>query len=95
MSYGVRLRSYCLVAQSRATLSGPHGLYPARLLSPWDFPGKNTGVACPSLLQGIFPTRDWTLVSRTGRQVLFHEPPGKPRDRTRKASFSTRKQMAR
>ena len=24
----------------------PHGLYPTRLLCPWDFPGKNTGVGC-------------------------------------------------
>ena len=31
-----------------------HGPYPARLLCPWDFPGKNTGVGCHSLLQGIF-----------------------------------------
>ena len=28
----------------------PHGLEPARLLSPWDFPGKSTGVACHCLL---------------------------------------------
>ena len=35
---------------------GPHGLWPARLLCPWDIPGKNTGVGCHSLLQGIFPT---------------------------------------
>ena len=28
-----------------------------------DFPGKNTGVGCHSLLQGIFPTQDWTWVS--------------------------------
>ena len=27
---------------------------PARLLCPWDFPGKNTGVGCCFLLQGIF-----------------------------------------
>ena len=26
--------------------------------SPWDFPGKNTGVACHFLLQGIFPTQE-------------------------------------
>ena len=26
-------------------------------LSPWDFPGKNTGVGCCFLLQGIFPTQ--------------------------------------
>ena len=30
------------------------GLQPSRLLCPWDFPGKNTGVGCHFLLQGIF-----------------------------------------
>ena len=29
----------------------PHGLQPTRLLCPWDFPGKSTGVGCPCLLQ--------------------------------------------
>ena len=29
----------------------------ARLLCPWNSPGKNTGVGCLSLLQGIFPTQ--------------------------------------
>ena len=29
----------------------PHGLQPTRLLSPWDSPGKNTGVGCHFLLQ--------------------------------------------
>ena len=28
-----------------------YGLYPARLLCPWDFPGKNTGVGCHFLFQ--------------------------------------------
>ena len=28
------------------------------LLSPWDSPGKNTGVGCHSLLQGIFLTQE-------------------------------------
>ena len=28
----------------------PHGLQPTRLLHPWDFPGKNTGVGCHCLL---------------------------------------------
>ena len=32
----------------------PHGLQPARLLRPWNSPGKNTGVNCYSLFQGIF-----------------------------------------
>ena len=30
----------------------PCALWPARLLCPWDFPGKNTGVGCHFLLQG-------------------------------------------
>ena len=29
----------------------PHGLQPTRLLRPWDFPGKSTGVGCHHLLQ--------------------------------------------
>ena len=28
----------------------PHGLLPARLLRPWDFPGKSTGVGCQCLV---------------------------------------------
>ena len=36
----------------------PHGLQPARVLCPWDSPGKNPGVGCNFLLQGIFPTQD-------------------------------------
>ena len=35
----------------------PRGLWPARLLCPWDSPGKNTGMGCHFLLQGNFPTK--------------------------------------
>ena len=35
----------------------PHGLQPAKLLCPWDFSGKNTGMGSHFLLQGIFPTQ--------------------------------------
>ena len=35
----------------------PYGLAPARLLCPWDSPGKKTGVGCHALLQGIFLTQ--------------------------------------
>ena len=31
--------------------SWPHGLQPTRLLHPWDFPGKSTGVGCHCLLK--------------------------------------------
>ena len=34
-----------------------YGLQPTMLLCPWDSPGKNTGVGCHTLLQGIFPTQ--------------------------------------
>ena len=34
-----------------------------RLLWPWDSPGKNTGVGCHGLLQGIFQFRDQTHVT--------------------------------
>ena len=34
-----------------------HGLQPARLFCPWDLPGKNTGVGCHFLLQGVFLTQ--------------------------------------
>ena len=34
---------------------------PFRPLCPWNFPGKNTGVCCPFLLQGIFPTQGSNL----------------------------------
>ena len=33
----------------------------ARLLRPWDFPDKNTGVRCQFLLQGIFLTQGFNL----------------------------------
>ena len=42
------------VKGSRSVVSdsqGPHGLQPTRLLRPWDFPGKSTGVGCHCFLQ--------------------------------------------
>ena len=35
----------------------PHGLWPARLLCPWDSPSKNTEVGCHALHQETFPTQ--------------------------------------
>ena len=39
------------------TLLQSHRLQPARLLYPWDSPGKNTGVGCHVLFQGFFLTQ--------------------------------------
>ena len=43
------------VASVVSDSSQPHGLQPTRLLRPWDFPGKSTGVGCHCLLQEISP----------------------------------------
>ena len=47
------------------------GLYPIRLLRLWDFPGKNTGVGCHFLLQGIFPTQGQNPCLLPCRQMLY------------------------
>ena len=41
---------------------------PCRLLCPWDFPGKNTGVSCHFFHQGIFPIQG----SNLRLQCLLH-----------------------
>ena len=43
---------------SRSVMSDPqwpHGLQLSRVLRPWDFPGKSTGVGCHCLLHNIWP----------------------------------------
>ena len=50
----------------------PRGLWPTRLLRPWDFPGKSTGVDCYFLLQGIFPTQESNPGVLHWRQTLYH-----------------------
>ena len=65
--------------------SRPHGLQPIRLLRPWDFPGKRTGVGCHRLLrfqpltmyilQGLLqmipkPNSIWEELERVGSEVL-------------------------
>ena len=48
--------------------SRPHGLQPTRLLHPWDFPGKSTGVGCHCLLQGS------VLMASFSLNYLFKNP---------------------
>ena len=49
----------------------PQGLSPSRFLCPWNFLGKNTGVACHSLLQGIFPAQGSNPGLPQYRQILY------------------------
>ena len=50
----------------------PHGLQPSRFLCLWNSPGKNTGVGCDFLLQGIFLTQGSNLGPLHCRQILYH-----------------------
>ena len=57
----------------------PLGLQPTRLLCPWNSPGKNTGVGCHALLQGIFLSQGSNLHASPATAGGFYstEPPGK------------------
>ena len=48
---------------SHIRLLATHGLQPTRLLCPWDFPGKSTGVGCHCLLR------------MPRKEVIFQEGP--------------------
>ena len=55
----MKVRSESEVAQSGPTLSDPMDcMQPTRLLCPWDFPGKSTGVGCHFLLHGFCYQQD-------------------------------------
>ena len=59
----------------------PYELEPARLLCPWDSPGRTTGVSSHGPLQGIFPTQESNLCLLCLLhcwRILTTEPPGKP-----------------
>ena len=59
------------VAQSCLTLCNTMDCSPTRLLRPWDSSGKNTGVGCHFLLQGIFPTQGSNPGLQHCRQMLY------------------------
>ena len=79
----------CSLAQKCPTLCNPTDFATRRLLCPWDYPGKNTGVGCYFLLQGIFLIQGLNLhlPCLLHWQVDFFfffttELPGKPTDLT-------------
>ena len=45
---------------------------PTRFLCPWDSQGKNTGVGCHAILQGIFPTQGSNPGLLHCRWILYH-----------------------
>ena len=65
----------CLVTMSCLTLLWPPRTVACHAPCPWDSPGKNTGVGCHFLLQGIFPTQESNaclLHWQTGSLPLNH-----------------------
>ena len=57
----------------------PHGLWPTRLLCPWNSPGKNNGVVLPFPPPGHLPNPGTKLGSPTQQaDSLLFELPGKP-----------------
>ena len=61
----------CLVSQSCLTLCKTIDCSPPGSSVHGDSPGKNTGVGCHALLQGIFPTQGLNLGLWHCRQIFF------------------------
>ena len=67
----------------------PYGLQPARLLCPWDSPGKNTGVGCHFLLQcrkvksesEVAQSGPWNLFKKTQTRGWTEQPAGQQEER--------------
>ena len=60
-----------LVTPSCLSLCDRVDYKPTRLLCPCNIPGKNTGVGCHALLQGIFPTQGLNLGLPHCRWTLY------------------------
>ena len=62
------MRASCLVVSDSLR---SHGLQPAKLVCPWNSPGKNTEVVSGSLLQGIFPDQGSNPGLLHCRRILY------------------------
>ena len=61
----------CVFVLSHAQLFATPGTVAHSRLCRWNFPGKNTGVGCYSLLQGIYPTQGSNPGLPYCRQILY------------------------
>ena len=78
-TYLMAISSMCVNYSVVSDSLQPHGLQPARLLGPWNSPGKSTGVGCHALLQGIFPTQRWNPGLSHCRRLYRLSHQGSPR----------------
>ena len=62
---------FFLESESEAAQSCPTLWDPVDCICLWDSPGKNAGVGCHALLQGIFPTQGLNPGLLHCRQILY------------------------
>ena len=70
----------CAVLSHCVRLFATPWIVAARLLCPWDSPGKNTGVGCHALLLGIFSAQGSNpqIISCFAGRFFTAEPTGRP-----------------
>ena len=68
----------CLLAQWCPTLCSPMDCSPPGSSVHGDSPGKNTGVDCHALLQGIFPTQELNRGLLHCRRILYQRTESPP-----------------
>ena len=56
--FKMRLLLFSHQSESESYSVMSNSLWPQGLYSPWNSPGRNTGMGSPSLLQGIFPIQE-------------------------------------
>ena len=66
-----KIKALCLGTQSCLSLCDPVDCSPPGSSVHGDAPGKNTGVSCHALLQGIFPTQGSNSGLSHCRQILY------------------------
>ena len=73
------INTFCVHAQQYLTLCNPMDCSPPGSSGHWNFPGKNIGMGCHFLLQGIFWTQGQSLCLLHWQVGSFTAaPPGKP-----------------
>ena len=67
----VKVKSLSRAPRRARLFATPWTVACTKLLCPWDFQGKSTGVGCHFLLQGIFPTQGSNPGLSHCRQMLY------------------------
>ena len=71
-SSSIHISIMCMLFTQLCPTLQPHGLWPSRLLCSWNSPGKNTGMDCHFLFQGIILTQGSNPGLLHCRRMLYH-----------------------